>query len=73
MATEFVPAVDTDKAAYETLANQDGDLLIRIKEGMARGVNASVVATWALWRFADGRTVKLVSGAARYIERCQAE
>lgn len=65
--------VDTARAAYEKLSQQNTDLLIWLKTRMSEGVKAETVKNWATWRFADAETARLVIGAAHYIERYQAE
>lgn len=66
---EFTPVVDTDRISYDILAQENVDLLLRIKEAMAAGVTATVVEKWARLRFAASTTVDMVIGAAHYIER----
>lgn len=69
MEKEFVPLIDTDKIAYETLARCDSVLLIRIKEAMAEGANAAFVERWAKSRIRQGTVRDMAIGAAHYIER----
>lgn len=69
MKKEFVPVVDTDKISYDILAQENVDLLLRIKEAMGLGATAQVVEKWARLRYANSTTRDLVIGAAHYIER----
>lgn len=66
---EFIPVVDTDRISYDILAQENVDLLLRIKEAMALGATAAVVEKWARLQFANSTTRDMVIGAAHYIER----